>query len=335
MEKSPSNTLWISDEQVQDLLTPDEAYGAVADALVCHAHGDFQQPLKPYIRPKGREQEHTGGRFIAMPAYLGGNLQAAGLKWIAGFPANIDKGLPRASGLMALNSTETGRLLALMPCETLSARRTAAIAALSFDHFAPPPPRKVAVIGAGPIGKSVLEALASRPERNIVETRLCDLRRQRAKETARLLSHAGLPPVHVFTDAQSCVQDADVVVTATTGSHDYLQNEWLSQGRLLIALSLDDCKPEVLLSSDKVFVDDFDQCCREEKLLHRLVKEGRFNREKVAATLGEVIAGMKPGRTRTTENIYMNPMGMAIEDVAAAQAVFRKALREHIGLFLP
>ncbi|MFH0770772.1 MAG: 2,3-diaminopropionate biosynthesis protein SbnB [Candidatus Peregrinibacteria bacterium] len=335
MEESPSKTLWLSDEQVQDLLTPDEAYAAVANALACHARGDFQQPLKPYIRPKGREQERTGGRFIAMPAYLGGDLQAAGLKWIAGFPANIEKGLPRASGLMALNSTETGRLLALMPCETLSARRTAAIAALSFDHLAPPPPRKVAVIGAGPIGRSVLEALVSHPERGIVEARLCDLRRQRAEEAVHLLSGISLPPVRIFTDAQSCVQDAEVVVTATTGSRDYLQNEWLSRGRLLVALSLDDCKPEVLLSSDKVVVDDFDQCCREEKLLHRLVQERRFSRERIAATLGEIINGTKTGRTQASENIYVNPMGMAIEDVAVAQTVFRKALREHIGIFLP
>lgn len=335
MQEPSSKTLWLSDEEIQDLLTPDEAYAAVADALVCHARGDFQQPLKPYIRPKGREQEHTGGRFIAMPAYLGGDLQAAGLKWIAGFPANIDKGLPRASGLMALNSTETGRLLALMPCETLSARRTAAVAALGFDHLAPPAPRTVAVIGAGPIGTSVLEALASRPGRNIIEARLCDLRQQRAEETAHLLSSTSLPPVRVFSDVQTCVRDADVIVTATTGSHDYLENEWLSKERLVVALSLDDCKPDVLLSSDTVVVDDFDQCCREEKLLHRLVQEGRFRREQIAATLGEIIAGAKPGRTQASESIYMNPMGMAIEDVAVAQAIFRRALQEHVGLFLP
>ena len=77
---------------------------------------------------------------------------------------------------------------------------------------------------------------------------------------------------------------------------------------LLIAISLDDCTPEVFLSADQVVVDDFDQCCREEKLLHRLVQLGRFSRAKVAATLGEVVAGLEPLSNRPGTTTYVNPM---------------------------
>src|SRR5215475_319478 len=94
----PENVLWLNDAQVAGLLSPAAAYQAVAAALKCHAHGEVEQPLKPYVRPRGREQEHAGGRFIAMPAFLGGPFQVAGMKWIAGFPANVARGLPRASG---------------------------------------------------------------------------------------------------------------------------------------------------------------------------------------------------------------------------------------------
>ena len=336
MEKA-SSPLWLSEEQVQDLLTPEEAYAAVAKGLVCHARGQYQQPLKPYIRPKGREEERTGGRFIAMPAFLGGKMQAAGIKWIAGFPANIDIGLPRASGLVALNSTETGRLLALMPCETLSARRTAAVASLSVDYLAQSGEKRIAMIGAGPIAKSVLEALGSGPDRNIAEVRLCDLRVQRAEELARLLAQSGkrLPHIQVSDSAEESIRHANVIVTATTGSKGYIKNEWIQEGALSVPLSLDDCEPDVLLSADKVLVDDFDQCCREEKLLHRLVQAGQFSRERIYALLGEVVAGMKEGRTNHAERIYMNAMGMAVEDVAAAQAVYNKARERGVGYVLP
>jgi ornithine cyclodeaminase len=331
----PENILWLNDALVASLLSPATAYQAVAAALECHARGEVEQPLKPYIRPRGREQEYAGGRFIAMPAFLGGPFQAAGVKWIAGFPANVARGLPRASGVVVLNSTDTGRVLAIMECATLSARRTAAVAALSFDHLAPPGPRRVAVIGAGPIGQAILEALSGGPAREIEDVRLCDLRPERAERVAGALRESDLPPVRVFTSAQAAVDGANVIIPATAGSTGgYLQAGWFGKGWLFIAISLDDCTPEVFLSADQVVVDDFDQCCREEKLLHRLVQLGRFSRAKVAATLGEVVAGIKPLSNRPGTTTYVNPMGMAVEDLAVALTVYRKAVGQGVGHIL-
>ena len=329
--------LLLNDAQVSDLLTPADAYEAVVAALKCHAGGDVEQPLKPYVRPRGRDQEYSGGRFIAMPAFLGGPFQVAGLKWIAGFPANVERGLPRASGMVILNSTETGRVLAIMECATLSARRTAAVAAISFDNLAPSGPRRVAVIGAGPIGRSILKALADDPARQIEDVRLCDLRRERAERVAAALVGSGLPPVRVFASAEETVAGANVIIPATAGSSGgYLKAEWLSPGWLIVAISLDDCTAEVFLSADHVVVDSFEDCCREEKLLHRLVKDGRFNREKVAARLGELVTGTARRPVQHGENVYVNPMGMAVEDLAVASTVYRKAAALGIGqVFYP
>ena len=331
----PERYLFLNDEQVSGLLSTADAYQAVSGALECHARGEFEQPLKPYIRPRGRDQEFVGGRFIAMPAYLGGQFQIAGLKWIAGFPANVARGLPRASGMLILNSTETGRVLAIMECATLSARRTAAVAAISIDRLAPPGPRRVAVIGAGPIGHAILNALADNPSRPIEDVRLCDTHPERAERVAAALVGSGLPPVRVFTSAKECVAGANVIIPATAGSTGgYLKAEWLSPGWLIIAISLDDCTPRVFMSARHIVVDDFDQCCREDKLLHRLVMAGSFSREQVSASLGEVVAGIASWPVRQGDNVYVNPMGMAIEDLAVASTVYHKAAAMGIGQVL-
>ena len=129
------------------------------------------------------------------------------------------------------------------------------------------------------------------------------------------------------------MRGADVVVAATTGTSGYIQREWLKSGALLIALSLDDPTEETFLAS-KVVVDDWEQCCREEKLLHRLTNAGRFSREMAHAQLGQLITGEKQGRTSSKENFLVVPMGMAIEDLAVAKVAFDLAVERGIGTFI-
>lgn len=326
--------IWIPDSQVSEMLTPAVAYEAVADALRCHARGAIDQPLKPYIRPQGRDREHRGGRFIAMPAYIGPPVAVTGIKWIAGFPSNPQRGLPRASGVIILNSLETGRPFAVIECPTISARRTAAVAAIAFDHLAPRTVCKVALLGAGPVGGAVVEALQS-GEREIAQISVFDPRDDRSRGLVSRHSQNAAIPLRVADSPQQCVDGADVVITATTGASNYLEANWIALGGLIVALSLDDCTEELFLSADKVVVDDFDQCNREEKLLHRLVASGRFRKEQVYAELGELLVGKKAGRTTANERIYVNPMGMAIEDLATAKAVYDNTVRAGRGQVLP
>ncbi|OEU61566.1 MAG: hypothetical protein BBJ57_10265 [Desulfobacterales bacterium PC51MH44] len=164
--------LWLNDEQVASLLDHTTAYKAVETALICHANGQYIQPLKPYVRPLGKEREREGGRYIAMPASVGRqDSYVPGIKWIASIPVNIEDGLPRASGLVVINSSVTGRVDAIMECKTLSARRTAAIATISFDHFAQNKAKIVALLGAGPINSETVDALMAR-DRGIVRFQL-------------------------------------------------------------------------------------------------------------------------------------------------------------------
>jgi ornithine cyclodeaminase len=326
--------LWLNEAHVQLVLDPATAYEAVAAALTCHARGDYVQPLKPYVRPCGREGEYRGGRFIAMPAYVGPPVAVAGIKWIAGFPANLERNLPRASGTIVLNCIETGRPFAVMECATVSARRTAAVAALAVDHLAPPGPRRVALLGAGPIAKAVVEALAHH-KRGIDRVTVFDPQAERLNAFVAAGRREQELNFEAAADVRQCVRGANVIITATTGARAYLQKDWVAPGGLIVPLSLDDCTPELFLSADKVLVDDFDQCNQEEKLLHRLTQANRFSREQVYAELGEVIAGIKPGRERDGERIYLNLMGMAIEDLAAAKAAYDRAVQRGLAHVLP
>jgi ornithine cyclodeaminase len=333
--KASHNILWLNDQDVATLLTPEEAATAVCSALKLHASGDFEQPPKPYIRPGGREDEYNRGRFIYMPAYLGGEIQAAGIKIIAGFPANVDRGLPRASGVYVLNSTETGLPVAIMECGELSARRTAGTASVALAKLgARKPNQTVSVFGAGPIAAAVMKTLAL--DSRVCAFRLFDPRTDRAQALAVRTSQDSSVPVQAVGSIAECLSGADIVVLATTGAKGYVTPELLdSMTSLVIALSLDDVTPEVFLMADKVVVDSFDDCCREEKLLHRLVKDGLFSRERVWAELGDVLLGRKPGRISDSELVYFNPMGMGIEDLAVATTVFRRALNEQRGMYLP
>jgi ornithine cyclodeaminase len=326
--------LYLSESDVESLLTLAMAEKAIREALCNHADGKYQQPLKPYVRPLGRGREMEGGRFIAMPAYLGRPFHIAGIKWISGFPANVDKGVDRASGMIILNSADTGQPEAIMQCATISARRTAAVARITIDLLEPKGQYRVTVAGAGPIARALLEALLDASDSGIESVTIYDLRFERAQRLAAYASRLSSIPVRAVDDARDAVTGAAVLVTATTAHSAYIRRDWLAGCRLVVALSFEDCGEEMLLNADKVVVDDFDQCNREEKLLHRLVRDGRFSRDRVYAELGQIVSGIRPGREHPEELIYVNPMGMAIEDIAVAAEVHRAARLAGRGLNL-
>jgi N-[(2S)-2-amino-2-carboxyethyl]-L-glutamate dehydrogenase len=323
---SESGILWIDDAMAASIATSDLAYRAVRDALIAHARGEFDQPLKPYVRPGGRKNEWSRGRLITMPAYLGGAFDVLGAKLITGFPANVDRGLPRASGLICLFDTTNGTPVAVMDCHTISTRRTAAVAALCVDHLAVAEPLIIAIIGAGPIARETVMSLLSSPSRNIDRVSIYDIRAERAEQLAAEFDTAAID-VTAAERLEDCLSHANVIVSATTGAKGIVTKSAVSGPWLIVALSLEDFDADVMLSADKLICDDFDQCNREEKLFHHLVGSGRISRDAVYAELGEVLAGVKLGR-EGAETIYVNPMGMAIEDLALASRVYAQALAQ-------
>lgn len=311
--------IWISDAQVDLVLTCEMAYEAVERGLIAHADGLFVMPPKPYVRPGGREREFEEGRHIAMPAWVGGSINAVGLKWISSVPKNVERGLPRASGLVVLNDVVTGVPVSVMECATLSARRTGAVAALSWNYLGMANDT-FAIIGCGPISRAVVLALNA-VDKPIRQFRVFDINSARGDQFCRSMSGQLKCEICVSPSLIACLAGATAVITATTGAKGYIEASWVKDARLMIPLSLDDFRAETLLSADKIIVDDFEQCAREEKLFHQVVRDGRISRERVYAQLGEIVAHYKPGRIGE-EIIYVNCMGLAVEDIAVAKAIY-------------
>jgi ornithine cyclodeaminase len=315
--KIPHTLLWISDEQVSEVLTHKMARKAVEAALVAHARGEVEQPLKIYLRPGGRSEEYEHGRAIAMPASI--KTQIMGMKWITGMPKNVERGLPRASAVVILNCVETGVPLAIIEGATLSHRRTGAVAAAAYSRLGVPD-SVVALVGTGPVNREVILALLALGE-PIREIRIFDRNPVCGESFLRRMSPLVECAMTLSPNLETCLRGASNVITATTGSKGYIDPEWVKEAKFFLPLSLDDFKAETLLSADKIVVDDFAQCNREEKLFHQLVRDGRLGKERIYAELGEIVAGTKAGRV-SSEKIYCNLMGMAVEDIAVAKAIF-------------
>jgi N-[(2S)-2-amino-2-carboxyethyl]-L-glutamate dehydrogenase len=301
---------------------------ALREALALHAGGQTAQPLKPYL--KWRENGHIADRIIAMPGYVGGEQPVAGIKWIGSKHDNpAARGIERASAVIVLNDAETHYPIAVMEGGEISGMRTAGVTVLATEYLARDPLRSVALIGCGFIGRlHALGLLESFP--SIAEVRLHD----RAPEAAQRLAHELGDVARVCASAEQAVRGAELVVPCTVANTPYIPVDWLAPGTFVSNISIMDVEPDAFVAVDKLVVDDWDQCNREKKTINQLVLAGRLAREDLHAELGEIVRGERPGRTDPDERILLNPMGMAIEDVACAASVYRHALARGTGTWL-
>ncbi len=307
---------------------------AITNGLASHAHGDYVQPLKPYLRWPGAD--HIADRIIAMPCYLGGEQPIAGLKWVGSRQHNpIRFGLERASAVIVLNDANTNYPIAILEGGLISGMRTAAITAVATRHLARKNFTDIACIGCGPIARMQLRTLLEQFP-NITRIHLFDLSRNAANTLADVLARNYPNTDFLIADsAKFAVRAADVVVTCTTTDSPYLTYDWLNPGVFISNISIMDVHKDVYEKADKVVVDDWDQSNREKKIINQLVLEGRFSREQLHAELGEIVIGAKPGRENDNEIILLNPMGMAIDDIICARHFYHLACARGIGTQLP
>jgi N-[(2S)-2-amino-2-carboxyethyl]-L-glutamate dehydrogenase len=308
---------------------------AVSRALELHAKRDFVQPLKPYLRVNEKEG-HIADRIIAMPAYIGGEAPVSGLKWIGSKHDNPSRrGMERASGLIILNDPESNYPIAVMEASLISGMRTAAVTVIGARYLAKKGFERVACMGCGVIARMQLRSMLEQfPQ--ITAIHLFDLNPEAARALADHLRETYPHVTFVIApDAESAVRAGEVVITCTVVDQPYIPYEWLQKGAFVSNISIMDVHKEVFIKADKVVVDDWDQANREKKVINQLVLEGRFSREQLHAELGEILIGAKAGRESDEEVIILNPMGMAVEDIASAQEIYRKAVAENKGTRLP
>ncbi|MFD5972147.1 2,3-diaminopropionate biosynthesis protein SbnB [Streptomyces bacillaris] len=304
---------------------------AVRTAYVLHGQGRSEVPFSGFLRPPG----DSGSRIISLPAYLGGPEPVVGLKWISSFPANVEKGLQRASSVQILNDLDTGYPLAVLEGGQISASRTAASAALAGRalHGEARPVHTVGLIGCGTINRRVLDfLLLTHPELRTVV--LQDAVPGRAEILAAQLSEqlgAERPGLRCTPGGLAEALSADTVSIATTDSTYWLDlaaHPDRPAHQVVLHLSLRDLTTDSVLDAYNV-VDDTDHVMRERTSLHRAEQEAGHRRF-VAAEIAAVLAGEAPA-PEPGQTVVFSPFGLGILDLAVARTVLAAADRAGIG----
>ncbi|MCO8273914.1 2,3-diaminopropionate biosynthesis protein SbnB [Actinoplanes sp. TRM 88003] len=299
----------------------------VGRAYRLHDEGRSALPHSSFLRFPDQPRD----RIIALPAFLGGDTKLAGLKWIASFPGNLERGIPRASAALLLNSCDTGVPEALLEASLISARRTAAGAALgALALGVEAAPRGVSLLGCGVINFETLRFLRTAAP-SLAEVALFDLDAERAKTFAERAeaTFAGLT-VTVVDSAAEALAAHRLVALATTAATPYLDLADCRPGTTVLHTSLRDIEPEALLGAQNV-VDDVDHVARERTSVH-LAEQLAGHRDFIDATIGAVLRD-PAALTRDPERVLVySPFGLGVLDIALADHVRTLALAAGRGV---
>jgi ornithine cyclodeaminase len=305
-----------------------DAVGESLEAMfVAHAKGEFTSPPSSFL--KRPECPHVADRIIGLSAYLGGSFDIEGIKWIASAYKNPEHGLPRANAVIVLNDADTRLPVAIMEGALISAVRTAVVQGIAARHLARPVSKEVGLVGAGRIGALILHVLHHWFP-HIERYRAFDLSAERAQKFAAHMDKlgVGVEIVHRFEDA---LAPADIGIAATTASQAYVPADCFKTGSLFMNVSLMDPTYEYVLAADKIVVDDWIQCTHSDRVLARMNNAGLLSRANIHGELGEIVNGTLPARESGAERIFWNPFGLAIEDLAVALAMYKRAIELDLG----
>ena len=297
----------------------------IVEGVLCeHGKKETANPAKPAVHPRP-------GAFIhAMPGFLRRRRQV-GLKWVSGFFSNPKRGLPSLSGLIVLNDPDTGFPTAVMDCAYITALRTAAVSAVAARYLANQDAGTLGIVGSGLQGRyhlmSLKEVLPALRRVWVFDTSDEALRGFVAdmSQAARIDIEPAASPKHATTHAE-------IVVTATSWLNQAIfKAEWVRPGALVLPVHSRGWDLAMLVGADKFVVDDWGQFSA------ALGGPGGFYHPlpQPYAELGEIVAGIKPGRERLDERIIDFNYGLAIHDVAMATEVLRRARQAGVGTPLP
>jgi ornithine cyclodeaminase len=330
---SEANFVFLSQEDVIAAGGLDMAatIDVVEQVLRLHAAGQTVLPQKPTIRwSDDLDSEETQGRIMAMPAWIGGPFDVAGLKWIPSVPDNPSRGLPRGIGVILLTERRTGLPLAFMDGTVVSAMRTGAVTGLICRLLAPPDARVASLLGAGVQAVTQLMGLETLPA--LEEVRVWDVAPGKSEQFCREQTRADQRFRLVAVDsAERACRDAQVVVPVTLAPEPYVQADWIAPGSLFVSISSLDPTVELIERSDLLVTDVWDhETGHASRPFARALAAGAVRREDVQE-LGQILAGARPGRTSREQRVFVSPIGLAIEDVGNAYRVYRRAVEMGIG----
>ncbi len=329
MEALQMEVLYLSQKDVKGLgISMKEVLKAVDQGFCLKGLGRTEMPPKRGIHTRPDAFIH------AMPAYVEG-IDTAGLKWVGGYPKNTGMGLPYITGLLVLNDPETGIPLAIMDCAWITAMRTGASTGISAKYLATQGSHRVGILGCGVQARTSLMALVETlPDLSTVKC--YDLYPEATKRFIAEMNQL-FPELHIkgYESPKEMIEEADVIVSAipiVAKPKPPLDAGMMKMGGLAISLDYDAAwTSSAMKECNKFISDDVDQL-----LFTR--KEGTYFSgipENIYADLGEVVAGVKPGREDPKERIFSMNMGIAVDDMVTAKRVYERALEQKAGIRLP
>jgi ornithine cyclodeaminase len=318
--------LVLSEAEVERLLPMDKCIEVMSEALAALARGEMYQPLRSVVRPPD-----GAGVIGLMPAHRAAPPAAFGLKAINVIPGNPERGLDAHQGAVLLSDGETGVLIAILNASPITAIRTAAVSAVATRALAREDARALAIIGAGVQARAHIEAMAAlgRFEQARIWSRT-------AGNAERLAAEADAPfPIEVAESAEAAVRGADVIVTATSSHTPVLRREWLAEGAHVNAVGSSIPTTRELdtetVAAASLFVDRRESTENEAGDYLMPLREGAIGPEHIRAELGDVLVEAAPGRTSAGELTVFKSLGIAIEDLVAAEYVVARARETGAG----
>jgi alanine dehydrogenase len=319
-------TLIVTRKVVESVLDVETALPVIEEAFLLYGLGRTVMPPKTYV-PIPRHR----GDFRAMPAYLDSEFEAAGVKWVNVHPDNLGGPLPSIMAVLVYSDTATGFPLAVMDATHITCIRTGAAGGVAAKYLARADSRTVGVVGCGV--QATAQLAAARAVRPIERVRAYDARREAAERFCARATAKGLT-AEVADTVEACVREAEILVTTTPVREPVVRADWLRPGVHINAIGADapgkeELEPEALLRA-RIVVDDWEQASHSGEINVPLAR-GLITRDNVRATLGEIVAGLKPARENDDEITLFDSTGLAIQDIAAARYVYNECRRQGLG----
>jgi len=321
----------LSAEDVARLLPMRDCIQVMRDALASLARGRALVPLRMVMR-----MPDASGFLGLMPGHIGpddGRAGALGMKAVSVFPGNARRGIDTHQGAVLLFEEDTGRLSALMDGATITAIRTAAVSGVATDLLARRDAAELAILGAGVQARTHLEAIAAvRPLRRV---RVWSRNPQHAADLVKASAGRYGASIEAVPTAEAAVREADVVATVTASPQPVLQRPWVKDGAHINAVgsSIPTTREidTATMAAVRLFVDRRESALNEAGDLLIPMREGAFTADHIQAELGEVIIGKDLGRQSPDELTLFKSLGLAVEDVASAAFILKRAREIGIG----
>ncbi len=295
---------------------------AMESALRAVSSGTVHNPLRTSVIPPF---EDAPGLLGLMPAVRGGERWVYGMKEVCVFPGNHHRGIDSHQGSVLLHDGETGRLSAIMNGSVVTSIRTAAVSAVASRTLARPGSRTLALVGAGIQAERHLESLTL--VHRFDDIRVCAARPERAAAFAE--GRSTRHPIRATRTVEEAVTGADVIATVTNSAEPVIDRRWLADGVHINAVGSSFATKRELdtatMAAARLFVDRRESTLAESGDFLLAQAEGAIGPDHIVAEIGEVLNGTAPGRRTDGELTVFKSLGLAIEDVAAAEVVVTNA----------